>query len=145
MYEHMCSHNAWHLCARSGAVTQLESQMKESQVDDVSQAVIKHEQDSFWGAPSTLGTQKEEINSPTFKRMTCSRRQTVGKYVITVKGDLVLIHTTDYSEINEKGVPVAFFRAPSDICSIDCAGDKITVVCDTGEELVLRAPLLAPS
>ena len=132
--------------------------MKESPVK-VSQAVIKHEQDSFRGAPSTLGTQKEEINSPTFKRMTCSLRQTVGKYVetvgkyvitvkgyvITVKGDLVLIHTTDYSETNEKGVPVAFFRAPSDICSIDCAGDKITVVCDAGEELLLRAPLLAPS
>jgi hypothetical protein len=68
----------------------------------------------------------------------------VGKYVWTIKGALVLIHTIDDSETHHKGVPVAFLRAPSSIEAMECVGSKIAVVCYGGEVLLLRALLLEP-
>ena len=60
----------------------------------------------------------------------------------------MLVHLTDtaIASANEKAEqnkkPVAFFRAPSAIYTLQCAGDKIAVGCANGEVLYLRAAFL---
>jgi len=77
-----------------------------------------------------------------------SDKQMAGKYVVTKQGDLLLVHLTDtvISSANEKAEqnkkPVAFFRAPAPISTLQCAGDKIAVGCSNGEVLHLRAAFL---
>ena len=77
-----------------------------------------------------------------------SDKQTAGKYVLTNQGDMLLVHLTDtaIASANEKTEqnkkPVAFFRAPAPIVTLQCAGDKIVVGCQNGEVLHLRAAFL---
>ena len=86
-----------------------------------------------------------------------SDQQTAGKYVVTKQGDLLLVHLIDtaiasedentaIASANEKAEqnkkPVAFFRAPAPIQTLECAGDKIAVGCENGEVLHLRAAFL---
>ena len=60
-----------------------------------------------------------------------SDKQTAGKYVVTNQSDLLLVHLTDttIASANEKAEqnkkPVAFFRAPAPIYTLQCASDKI--------------------
>jgi len=68
--------------------------------------------------------------------------QTTGKHVVTAKDNVMLVHKVDEVQDMDERVPVAFFRAPSAICSFLCTGDKITVDCINGDELLLRAPFL---
>jgi len=68
--------------------------------------------------------------------------QTTGKHVVTAKDNVMLVHKVDEVQDMDETVPVAFFRAPSAICSFLCTGDKITVDCINGDELLLRAPFL---
>ena len=42
----------------------------------------------------------------------------------------------------EEKVPIAFFRAPSPVKSVSCAGDKIAVGCQSGAVLTLHAAWL---
>ena len=92
------------------------------------------------------------------KGMSNADTQTVGKYIITVKGDLVLVYKIDGAPMETNKTPVAFFRATgsiiheydSSMCrcmsrsisTIECAGDKIAVGCRNGEVLHLRAAFL---
>jgi len=117
------------LCTRSGAVTQ-----------------VKFNDTSTLPVTSNDSRQKKFIKGQTlsFKR-TGNHRQTVGKFVLTMKKALVLIHTTDDSDTYRKGCPVAFSRAPSSFETMACVGSKIAVGCYGGEVLFLRAPLLSPS
>jgi len=77
-----------------------------------------------------------------------SDKQTVGKYVVTKQGDLLLVYLTDAAiasandnaEQNKK--LVAFFRAPAPIQTLQCAVDRIAVGCQNGEVLHLRAAFL---
>ena len=68
--------------------------------------------------------------------------------MVTTQGDLLLVHLTDTAIVsaNEKAEqnkkPVAFFRAPAPIATLQCAGDKIAVGCQNGEVLHLRATFL---
>ena len=77
--------------------------------------------------------------------------------MVTKQGDLLLAHLTDtaiaskdantaITSANEKAEqdkkPVAFFRAPASIQTLECAGDKIAVGCKNGEVLHLRATFL---
>ena len=55
----------------------------------------------------------------------------VGRFLVTAKDDLVLVDG-----------PVAFFRAPSPVKSIDCARDKIGIGCENGAVLHLCAEWL---
>ena len=77
-----------------------------------------------------------------------SDKQMGGKYVVTKQGDLVLVYLTDtaIASANEKAEenkkPVAFFRAPAPIETLQFAGDKIVVGCQNGEVLHLRAVFL---
>jgi len=85
-----------------------------------------------------------------------SDKQTVGKYLVSKKGDLVMVHLTDTKaasasesknfesdrDSKSESKPVAFFRAPASISALECAGEKITVGCENGEVLHLRAAFL---
>ena len=95
------------------------------------------------------GAQKEEMQGEKFTfSKGPSDQQTAGKYVVTKQGDLLLVHLIDtvIASANEKAEqnkkPVAFFRAPAPIQTLECAGDKIAVGCKNGEVLHLRAAFL---
>ena len=78
------------------------------------------------------------------------RKQQVGRFLCTAEGDLLLIHLLqaeddEDDEDDEKGGarrPVAFFRAPSPILSLDCQGAEIALGCNNGAVLLLRAAVL---
>ena len=74
-----------------------------------------------------------------------SREQKVGKVLITAKGDILSIFKSE-GEVKDKTdkdtVPVAFFRAPSPIVTVDTSGTHIAVGCQNGEVLQLRAAVL---
>jgi len=84
----------------------------------------------------------------SFLRLSSCDKQMAGKYVVTKQGDLILVHLTDtaIASANEKAEqnkkPVAFFRAPAPIETLQCAGDRIVVGCQNGEVLHLRAAFL---
>ena len=70
---------------------------------------------------------------------------TNGRYTVTQKDDLIFIHDTRGGVVNADGeekVPIAFFRAPSPVLSVSCAGDKVAVGCQSGAVLTLHAAWL---
>ena len=77
-----------------------------------------------------------------------SRKQQVGRHVITADGDLVLVHELNGAQDAKESAavkdsaPVALFRARGNISVLDCAGDQIAVGCENGDVLHLRAALL---
>ena len=146
---------------RSGPVTQVEfsdagtlvsaSEDGTTRFWDVATGTQKEEMPgehlTFWDVAT--GAQKEEVPGEHFTfSQDASDKQTAGKYLVTKKGDLVLVYLTDTAgasedekaEQNKK--PVAFFRAPAKIQTLQCAGDKIAVGCENGEVLLLRAAFL---
>jgi len=93
------------------------------------------------------GAQKKERGLG--KQFTFSTdKQTAGKYVVTNQDNLLLVHLTDTAiasaneKVEQNKKPVAFFRAPAQIQTLHCAGDKIAVGCKNGEVLHLRAAFL---
>ncbi len=63
-----------------------------------------------------------------------SAEHKVGKYLITFKGDLLLISKGEHVQ--------AFFRAPHAISVVQSNQEMIGVGCENGEVLQLRAPWL---
>ena len=81
------------------------------------------------------GTYKAEFEGDKFTFTKSSgAKQTVGQYVVTREGALVLVQE------NEK--TIAFFHAPGDVTTLECAGERIAVGCKNGEVLHLQAPWL---
>ena len=69
-----------------------------------------------------------------------SREQKVGEFLVTAEGDMLRIFK---SAVKDKDTaPVAFFRAPGTISTIDTSGAHIAVGCANGEVLALRAAVL---
>jgi WD40 repeat protein len=69
-----------------------------------------------------------------------SREQKVGEFLVTAEGDMLRIFK---SAVKDKdSAPVAFFRAPGTISTIDTSGAHIAVGCANGEVLALRAAVL---
>ena len=69
-----------------------------------------------------------------------SREQKVGEFLVTAEGDMLRIFK---SAVKDKdSAPVAFFRAPGTISTIDTSGAHIAVGCQNGEVLALRAAVL---
>ena len=78
------------------------------------------------------GEQKEDLDGGSFAfSKDSSSGHKVGKYSITFKEDLLLI--------SEDQSVVAFFRAPHAISAIGIAGELISVGCNNGGVLQLRA------
>jgi hypothetical protein len=74
-----------------------------------------------------------------------SREQKVGKFLITAEGDILRIFRSEggvTDQADKDTVPVAFFRAPAPIEAFDTSGAHITVGCQNGEVLQLRAAVL---
>ena len=77
-----------------------------------------------------------------------SREQKVGKFLITAEGDILRIFAIFKSDdgvtdkMDKDTVPVAFFRAPAPIQTVDSSGAHIAVGCQNGEVLQLRAAVL---
>ena len=64
---------------------------------------------------------------------------------LTQKDDLIFVYDTRGCVVNADGkekVPIAFFRAPSPVVRVSCAGDKVAVVCQSGAVLTLHAAWL---
>ena len=69
----------------------------------------------------------------------------IGRYIVTHQDDLIFVHDTRGVVVNADGkekVPIAFFRAPSPVVSVCCAGDKVAVGCQSGAVLTLHAAWL---
>jgi hypothetical protein len=66
-------------------------------------------------------------------------------YIVTKKDDMIFVYDTRgvvvYADGEEK-VPIAFFRAPSPVVRVSCAGDKVAVVCKSGAVLTLHGAWL---
>ena len=91
------------------------------------------------------GTPKDTVAGEKFalSKKTGAKEQRAGRFLVTWKGDMVLVHHADGDEASDgKRAPVAFFRAPSPVQTISCAEDKIGVGCQSGAVLHLRAPWL---
>ena len=87
------------------------------------------------------GAPKDEVSREKLA-LTTNTEQRVGRFLVTAKDDLVLVHH-DHGEANVADKrPVAFFRAPSPVSSIACDSDKIGVGCANGTVLHLRAAWL---
>ena len=101
----------------------------------------------FWDLQT--GEAKSVVEGSTFAfSKASSGEQKVGKFLITAKGDILRIFAIFRSEggVTDKAdkdtVPVAFFRAPAPIESVDSSGAHIAVGCQNGEVLQLRAAVL---
>ncbi len=76
-----------------------------------------------------------------------SREQKVGKFLITTEGDILRIFKSEggvKDKADKDTAPVAFFRAPAPISTVDTSGAHITVGCQNGEVLQLWAAVLCP-
>jgi hypothetical protein len=74
-----------------------------------------------------------------------SREQKVGNFLITAEGDILRIFKSEggvTDKADKDRAPVAFFRAPAPICTVDTSGEHIAVGCQNGEVLQLRAAVL---
>jgi len=127
---------------RSGAVMQVEFSDAGTVVSARNDGTMR-----FWDVAT--GAQRKEMPGEQFTfSKGPSDKQMAGNYVVTTQGDLLLVHLTDtaIASANEKSEqnkkPVAFFRAPAPIATLQCAGDNIVVGCQNGEVLHLRAAFL---
>jgi hypothetical protein len=85
-----------------------------------------------------------EGNVFTFSKESC-REQKVGKFLITAEGDILRIFRSEggvTDKADKEMAPVAFFRAPAPIQTVDTSGAHIAVGCTNGEVLQLRAAVL---
>ena len=67
-----------------------------------------------------------------------SREKKVGKFLITAEGDILRIFKSEggFKDKADKDTePVAFFRAPAPISTVDTSGEHIVVGCQNGEVL----------
>ena len=68
-----------------------------------------------------------------------------GRYIVKRKDYLIFVYDTRGGVVNADGeekVPIDFFRAPSPVVSVCCAGDKVAVGCQSGTVLTLHAAWL---
>ena len=96
----------------------------------------------------STGKAKDEVPGEkfVFSEAAAGSEQRVGRFLITSKGDLVLVHQADGGEASDVNkVPVAFFLAPSPIRTVACAGEHIGIGCESGAVIHLRAPWLVES
>jgi len=109
----------------------------------------------FWDV--IAGAPQEEMPGDSLTLSEDVDKQTAGNYLVTNKGDLLLVHlagtagASKHEKAEQNKKPMAFLvrprqfpRAPAPISTIECANDKIAVRCTNGEALHLRAPFLVP-
>jgi len=91
----------------------------------------------------STGTSKDEVAGEQVASTAAGTEQRAGRFLVTAEGDLVLIHYADGGEgSGGEEAPVAFFLAPSPVCTVACAGELIGIGCKSGAVLALRATWL---
>ena len=94
------------------------------------------------------GARKDKVAGEqfAFPKAGIGTKAGIGRYIVTKKDDLVFVYDTrvgaNAGADGEEKVLTAFFRAPSPIVSVSCAGDKIAVGCQSGAVLTLHAAWL---
>ena len=104
----------------------------------------------YWDVQSGETKEVEEVKRVSEDSMFAfskgrSREQKVGKFLITAEGDILRIFKSEggvKDKADEDTAPVAFFRAPAPISTIDTSGEHIAVGCQNGEVLQLRTAVL---
>ena len=119
----------------------------------------------FWNVTDGAEAQASAAQNTFSFAEGASKKQQVGRHVTTARGDLVLVHAIDgnpgtqdardvtpdtgtgtdtdtNTDTAKDSAPVACFRAPDTINVIECTGEKITVGCQNGHVLHLRAAFL---
>merc|ERR1719261_1876711 len=87
----------------------------------------------------STGASKDEAAGDQFAfSKTAGTEQRVGRFLVKAEGELVVVHD-GADDSGETKPAVAFFRAPSPVSAIDCAGENIAVGCESGAVLHLRA------
>ena len=81
-----------------------------------------------------------------FSKGNCSEQQ-VGSYTVTSESDILRIFKSEGNAENrdtedKDKAPIAFFRAPATISTVNTSGAHIVVGCQNGEVLQLRAAVL---
>jgi hypothetical protein len=98
----------------------------------------------YWDVQSGQAKSVLEGSQFAFSK-TSSHEQKVGKFLITAECDILRIFKGEggvTDKADKDTVPVAFFRAPAPIVTVDISGAHITVGCQNGEVLQLRAAVL---
>ena len=97
------------------------------------------------------GARKDKVEYPrgeypkTATGQLAFTKATNGRYIVQQKDDLIFVYDTRGVVVNaddKEKVPIAFFRAPSPVVSVCCAGDKVAVGCQSGAVLTLHAAWL---
>jgi hypothetical protein len=99
----------------------------------------------YWDVQSGEAKSVVECSKFAFSKKSFSGEQKVGKFLITAEGDILRIFKSEggvTDKADKDTVPVAFFRAPSPIGTVDTSGAHIAVGCQNGEVLQLRAAVL---
>ena len=98
----------------------------------------------YWDVQSGEAKSVVEGSKFAFSKAS-SREQKVGKFLITAEGDILRIFKSEggvTDKADKDRAPVAFFRAPARIQTVDTSGAHIAVGCQNGEVLRLRAAFL---
>ena len=99
----------------------------------------------YWDVQSGETKEVEEAKSVSEGSMFAfskgsSREQKVGKFFITAEGDILCIFKREdgfKEKVDKEMSPVAFFRTPAPISTVDTFGEHIVVGCQNGEVLML--------
>jgi len=96
----------------------------------------------FWDI--STGTPKTEVPGQNFIfcKAAAGTKQCAGHFLVTAKGNLVLVYHADAEANDGKKEAVAFFSAPSPVQAIACTGDQIGIGCQSGFVLHLQASWL---
>ena len=122
----------------------------------------------FWDLGTGQETAEAGPEGLTFPKQSGAQKQRVGGYVVSAKGQTLVIHKapedkaetaadgSDDKAGTEKGklavadwpifleTPVAFFQCASEIAAFDVAGANVAVACADGQVLQLFAAVLQP-
>ncbi len=104
----------------------------------------------YWDVQSGETKEVEEAKSVSEGSMFAfskgsSREQKVGKFFITGEGDILRIFKREdgvKEQVDKDTAPVAFFRTPAPISTVNTSGEHIVVGCQNGEVLQLLAVVL---
>ena len=99
---------------------------------------------SYWDVQSGEAKSVVEGSKFAFSKRS-SGEQKVGKFIITAEGDILRIFKSEggvTDKADKDTMPVAFFRAPAPIQTVDTSWAHIAVGCHNGEVLQLRAAVL---
>ena len=105
----------------------------------------------FWDLGTGQETAEAVPEGFTFPKQSGAQKQRVGGYVVSAKGQTLVIHKApeDKAETAADGkagteTPVAFFQCASNIAAFDVAGANVAVGCADGQVLQLFAAVLQP-